>query len=275
MKASLRGSTITHCDFSNIRISRCDFTQSLCKDVDFSRSKFSVGLYDHATMNNCDFTRAYFHGCIFMSTCFKDCSFRKAHFEYCKFINCTFDGCDLGVSSAPQFHDGEIRNCYNVPPIPMTCPEKGEFTGYKKARVSGIDLGLAYDQDVIVELKIPEEAKRSSALGRKCRCSEAEVVAIYRIREVDCALQSTVAQIIKNEEMGEPYNFSVWRRTLGNKLNPSIVARSNTAQFLGGVRSVDYKVGEKVYPDSWNSNRFEECSHGIHFFISAQEAVDY
>ena len=36
-----------------------------------------------------------------------------------------------------------------------------------------------------------------------------------------------------------------------------------------------YKVGEMVYPDSWDDNRWNECSHGIHFFMSRREAANY
>jgi len=36
-----------------------------------------------------------------------------------------------------------------------------------------------------------------------------------------------------------------------------------------------YTVGEMVYPDSWDDNRWNECSHGIHFFINRQEAVGW
>ena len=36
-----------------------------------------------------------------------------------------------------------------------------------------------------------------------------------------------------------------------------------------------YRVGEMVYPDSFDDNRWNECSHGIHFFINKQEAIDY
>lgn len=34
-----------------------------------------------------------------------------------------------------------------------------------------------------------------------------------------------------------------------------------------------YKVGEMVYPDKWDDNRWNECSHGIHFFMTREEAV--
>lgn len=36
-----------------------------------------------------------------------------------------------------------------------------------------------------------------------------------------------------------------------------------------------YRVGETVYPDSWDENRWNECSHGIHFFITRREAEKY
>ena len=34
-----------------------------------------------------------------------------------------------------------------------------------------------------------------------------------------------------------------------------------------------YKVGETILPDKWDDNRWEECSHGIHFFVDREEAV--
>lgn len=36
-----------------------------------------------------------------------------------------------------------------------------------------------------------------------------------------------------------------------------------------------YKVGEMIYPDKWDDNRWHECSHGIHFFMSRQDAVNW
>ena len=36
-----------------------------------------------------------------------------------------------------------------------------------------------------------------------------------------------------------------------------------------------YEVGKEVMPDSFNEDRWNECSHGIHFFITRKEAEDY
>ena len=37
----------------------------------------------------------------------------------------------------------------------------------------------------------------------------------------------------------------------------------------------EYKAGEIVRPDKWDDNRWEECSSGIHFFITRAEAERY
>ena len=107
------------------------------------------------------------------------------------------------------------------------CPEKGSFTAFKK---------LA--DDSIAELFIPEHAKRSSATTRKCRCSEALVVAITDD---------------KGDKVGVGY---------------SKYAGQN------GERAV-YTTGQTVYPDAFNEDRWNECSNGIHFFMTRKEAEEY
>ena len=112
----------------------------------------------------------------------------------------------------------------NVPFIPYVCPDFGMFIGYKKAH------------GYIVELEIPEDAKRLSATTRKCRCNKAKVL---RILNTD----RTVANITE-------------------------VASNYDSSFI-------YKVGEMVTVDDFDENRWNECSPGIHFFINFQEAVEY
>ena len=90
--------------------------------------------------------------------------------------------------------------------------------------------------NIIVKLSIPAEAKRSSATTRKCRCEYAKVLELQNLD-------------------GTPYN--------GDK-----VVNKRYVETI-------YKVGEIVHPDSWDDNRWNECSHGIHFFITRDEAVRY
>ena len=126
--------------------------------------------------------------------------------------------------SLADLYGADLRRAKNVPFIPCSCPDFGMFIGYKKA--SGY----------IVELEIPEDAKRLSATTRKCRCDKAKVL---RILNTD----RTIADIT---EVKSSYDNS----------------------FI-------YKVGEVVSVDNFDEDRWNECSTGIHFFINFQEAVNY
>ena len=88
---------------------------------------------------------------------------------------------------------------------------------------------------LIVKLEICEDAKRLSALKRECRCSKARVVEIC---DIDGTTQYTEA-------------ISVYDR-----------------DFV-------YKLGEIVEVEDFDEDRHHDCSKGIHFFITRQEAVDY
>ena len=91
------------------------------------------------------------------------------------------------------------------------------------------------EECVLVKLEIPEYAKRSSATTRKCRCSKAKVISI--------------TGILTGKEYDEAFS-------------------QHDKKFV-------YRVGETVVPDSFDEDRWNECSHGIHFFITKQEAIDY
>ena len=118
----------------------------------------------------------------------------------------------------------DLSGAENVPYIPYACPDFGMFIGFKKA--SGY----------IVVLEIPEDAKRLSATGRKCRCNKAKVLEIQNID--------------------------------GTKANVTKVASDYDSNFV-------YEVGKTVSVDNFCEDRWKECSHGIHFFINRQEAVNY
>ena len=65
-----------------------------------------------------------------------------------------------------DLRDADLHGAKNLV-SPIACPEKGSFIGWKKCR-----------GNLIVELEICEDAKRSSATTRKCRCDKAKVIAI-------------------------------------------------------------------------------------------------
>ena len=110
----------------------------------------------------------------------------------------------------------------------LQCPEEGSFIGYKKAKNAGGEF-------VIVKLQITEDAKRSSATSRKCRCSKAKVLSI-----------TSIDGEVEYDSASSEYDLN----------------------FV-------YKVGEIVEVTNFNEDRWIECGTGIHFFITRDEAVQY
>ena len=79
--------------------------------------------------------------------------------------------------SGANLSGADLRGANNIY-IPLVCPEKGSFIGFKKVS----------NGEQIVELFIPTDAKRSSSTGRKCRCNKAKVISITNIDGSSCEL---------------------------------------------------------------------------------------
>ena len=92
----------------------------------------------------------------------------------------------------------------------------GDLIGWKKC-----------SDGVLVKLRIPADAKRSHAFGRKCRAEYVDVLEV-----------------------------------IGAEVGVTTVHGHETR----------YVPGERVTPDKWDDNWQQECSHGIHFFITREEA---
>lgn len=123
-----------------------------------------------------------------------------------------------------NLNGADLNGAKNIPFIPLSCPSEGAFTAWKKV-----------NNEYLVKLQIPEDARRLSATTRKCRCDMAKVL--------------DITSLDGNEHYDEVVNYNYKKTT--------------------------YKVGEVVYPDSFDENRWNECSHGIHFFINKEDAIRY
>ena len=49
----------------------------------------------------------------------------------------------------------------------------------------------------------------------------------------------------------------------------------NGTNAVSSWDNAEYHVGQMVKPDRWDDNRWEECSHGIHFYITRIEAENH
>ena len=147
-------------------------------------------------------------------------NFRHANLRYADLRCANLSGANLWYTDLwnSNFNGAKID-------FPIACPEKGSFIAFKKVK-----------GDYIVELLIPEDARRCSATSEKCRCDKAKVLSITKL--------------------------------------------DGTSDGVDTVYSIHddafaYKIGEIVEVKDFDDNRWNECSTGIHFFVTRQEAVNY
>ena len=186
-----------------------------------------------ANLWNADLRGANLSGANLRDTNLSDANLRYADLSgaelVCAYLSgADLSGADLGNANLGSADLSGADLCDAKINFHIACPEKGSFIAFKKA-------GNNYN-NYIVELLIPEDARRCSATSRKCRCDKAKVLSITKIDGTSDGVDTV---------------YSIYDETFA------------------------YKIGELVEVKDFDDNRWNECSTGIHFFLTRQEAVEY
>ena len=195
------------------------------KEILEKHQKWIVGAADgkradlsRADLRGADLSRADLYGADLRGADLYEANLYEANLRETNLRGADLRGADLSRAEIEL----ELINKF----YPICCPEVGSFIAWKKVR-----------GNLIVKLEVTETAKRSSAFGRKCRCSEAKVLDIQNLD--------------------------------GTSVDDVTVAYSTHDSNFA------YRVGETVRVDNFDEDRRNECAPGIHFFITRQEAVEY
>ena len=190
--------------------------EAVKKNVSLNRADLTVADLTGADLTGADLSWADLIGANVEDAKFKDANLKGAILE-----GADLKGADITGAVLNAAH---LNGAKNLPFIPLSCPSEGAFTAWKKV-----------NNEYLVKIQIPEDARRCSATTRKCRCDKAMVLDITSLDG-----ETHFDEVVN-------YNYKV----------------------------TTYKVGEVVYPDSFDDNRWNECSNGIHFFVNKQDAIDY
>ena len=199
--ANLREADLTEANLYGANLRKADLSEANLREADLTEANLKGADLRKANLSRSNLSRS---------------NLRKADLSEANLYGANLREADL---SWAYLYASKGVDC------PMNCPEKGSFIGFKKVR-----------NNLIVELEITEDALRSSATRRKCRCSKAKVLSITNIDGTESDIDSA---------------RSLW--------DPAFV----------------YTVGKTVEVPDFDINRWNECAPGIHFFISRQEAVDF
>ena len=217
---------------NKIKFINCKFENCMISDSNLEETKFSNVSFEDVGFAGNDMRKICYFNSQLKSVKMDKCVMFENDFAGTSFEDVTIYDSNLNDSNVRKSNFNNIHLIGNSGTL-LNCPEEGSFIGFK---------GLCSKDRrnlLICKLEIPMDAKRSSAFGRKCRCSKAKVLEILA--------------------MDDEYNFTIPVEK-GFSLHES---------------GFEYKVGEMVYPDRFDDNRWDECSNGIHFFITKQEAIDY
>lgn len=249
--------------YGGTRASFRDVTfEGLFKNFDFSQVSFKNVKADYATFENCKFNNADFNNCYF----------KQANFDNCEFVDCetdndvSFYGAGFDKCNFNDAHLFEANFCEAYFDKCTFVKANLNSADFRNAELSECDLtDICYDEltagialacpeqgpfvafkkahlyngdRCIVKLYVPAEAERSSATTRKCRVSKAKVVAVY-------------------------------------KMEGGIYTPVQQNAYSNHTNSFVYKLGSTVSVKNFDKNRWNECSTGIHCFITKREAALY
>ena len=216
--ADLRGACLWSASLWNANLSGANLGDADLRDANLESANLSGADLRGADLNDADLTytdlkSANLWGADLWCADLRGADLRGADLRYANLESANLSGADL-CDAKINFH--------------IACPEKGSFIAFKKA-------GNNYN-NYIVELLIPEDARRCSATSKKCRCDKAKVLSITKIDGTSDGVDTV---------------YSIYDETFA------------------------YKIGETVEVKNFDDNRWNECSTGIHFFLTRQEAVEY
>lgn len=201
MRANLSRANLSDADLRDVNLGRANLTGVNLSDADLRYANLSGANLRYANLGGANLIDANLGG---------------ANLKHA-----TLGGDNF---SCANLNDADLRDAKNIPYIPLECPSEGSFIGWKKINKT------------LIKLEIPEDARRSSATTKKCRCDKAKVLGFYDLNSTEL----NIDKIINHRYI-----------------------------------TCEYRKGEMVYPDYFDENRWNECSHGIHFFINKQDAIDY
>ena len=217
--ANLSGANLSRADLFGANLFGADLFGANLFGADLSRADLFGANLSRADLSGANLSRADLFGANLFGADLFGADLSGANLSGADLSEADLSGANLSRADYIE----KAKNLF----YPIACPEIGAFVGWKKAKVK------TSGHECIVKLEITEDAVRSSATGRKCRCSKATVLEIQDLE--------------------------------GNVLGQAAVSDRDC--------NFSYIPGTVVSVLDFDENRWNECSTGIHFYITREEAV--
>ncbi len=190
-------------------------------DADLTRANLARANLTRANLNRADLTGADLTDAYLTDADLTRVYLTRAYLTRAYLADAYLAGADLAGADLTDAYLAGAKQIDLVIARLAVLPDEGDVIGWKRAAGGKI-----------VKLRIPGDARRSNATGRKCRAETAEVLAIFDADGQPC--QSAIST--------RDYNFKYW---VGETVRPT---------------------------KPFDENRWNECASGIHFYITRAEA---
>jgi uncharacterized protein YjbI with pentapeptide repeats len=207
--AYLAGANLTGANLTGANLAGANLTDANLAGANLARANLARANLTDANLARANLTDAYLAGANLT-----DANLTGANLARANLTDANLAGANLAGAKGADLAVAKTR----------ILPE-GDLIGWKKCA-----------NGVIAKLRIPADARRSHAFGRKCRAEYADVLALF-----DANGKSIDGPAITNQH--------------------------------GPL--TEYVIGRRVAPDRWDDDWQKECAGGIHFFITRDEAEAY
>ena len=242
MRANLEGADISNTDlrFVNLKyaiLNNVNFYKSDLRWANFRTTSLQYANLSYADFREATLNDTYISNSNLAHSDFSDTSLVGAYLAHSNLTRADFQRANLAWADLRScvFDNTDLRDC-NF----MYANLRGsEYVPYIPLQCpsDGAFIGWKKVNNVLIKLEIPADAKRSSATTNKCKCDKAKVLGFYDSLGVN---ELDITELVNNE-----------------------------------YEECKYVKGEIVYPDFFDEDRWNECSHGIHFFVNKQDAINY
>lgn len=232
---NLSYSIISDMYYKYCTFSKLDLSRSSFYNCNFIDCTFINCSINHTIFDSCTFNTTQVNSSMFIESIFRNCKFTEFKFKHSFGTSVTFDSCDV---ERMKLQSSSFMNSFVLSSDLSAVDQDVESTGFEICCPEEGEF-VAYKKlrhNIIAELRIPADALRSSAGSKKCRCSKAFVVSL-----------TTVS---------------------GEK-----TFRNSVASMYDGL--LYYEENKFVEAPDFDTNRWNECSSGIHFFMHRIDAVNY
>jgi hypothetical protein len=233
----------------NADLSGMDLRNFYLDGIDLSDTNFSNTIMANGSLQNCKLVDTLFDSAYINSFDFSDTDLSESSWRGTIVIGCWFNNtvCSKNMLSRAAQVVGLRISSQSPLYAPFVIqrqiiPTEGSFTAFKAVTNE-------HGYGSIAKLEILADAQRvCNNNSRKCRASAVKVLAFLD-------LEGNELPITKAKPMTHPWNY------------PNGI--------LGDEDYYFYQLGEISYADAFDSDPNDECTSGIHFFLTFEEAVQW